>query len=69
MANKSAKTLPHKESQWESRKDSFLKEAKRLSELYKIDLVPTLRQTEQGIFPQISLVDMSEHYEQKVGKN
>lgn len=61
---------PQKEklAEWEARKTAFLKEARALSEKYRIDLTPRLTTTqlssvESVVSSSIELVDVSEHYE------
>ncbi len=45
------------------RKDTMLKDIKGLSVKYRIDLVPVMKYTDQGIFPLIAFVDVKEQYE------
>ena len=45
------------------RKDTMLKDIKDLSVKYRIDLVPVMKYTDQGIFPLIAFVDVKEQYE------
>lgn len=55
-------------AEWEARRAAFLKEARALSEKYRIDLVPRLvttqlNSTEAVVGSKMDLVDMIEHYE------
>jgi hypothetical protein len=45
------------------RKEAMLKEVKLLSEKYRIDLVPVIHYTEQGVYPLLAFVDVKDQYE------
>lgn len=58
-------------AEWEARRTAFLKEARSLSEKYRVDLVPRLVTTQMNgteaiVGAKMDLVDMSEHYEHTV---
>jgi hypothetical protein len=45
------------------RKEAMFREIRDLSQKYRIDLVPVINTTEQGIVPMIAFVDVKKEYE------
>lgn len=52
-----------KQAEFAKRKDAMLAEVDKVSEKYRIDIVPVINVTPQGVYPLIAFVDVKEKYE------
>jgi len=67
MSGKAEKVLrkaeKEKQENFAQRREAMYVELKKLSEIYKIDIVGYLQYTEQGAIPMVALIDVKDKYE------